>query len=185
MDVQILISLQGQYATAALATAWQASINQLWNQQSWDVGECRVKFTASVDAGGKASNQITVGSPGVKGRSFVLGVGGNSGTWYADAGNWTPAHETGHLMGLGDRYTDVGGVSVPNPGWKGNVMGDFGGIAELRNVQEILKRNMGTWDHGTVSSVAALFEHVDVSRTNSVLGELQSGPSAVRRLCPC
>ncbi len=146
VDVQVSISLQGQYGASALAEAWQASINQLWNQQTWNVSGCHVKFTVKVDVGGNAPNQITVGAPGVAGRSYVNGVGGSSGTWYADSGNWTPAHETGHLMGLGDRYTDVNGVSVPHPEWKGNVMGDFGGIADLRNIQEILKRNMGLWD---------------------------------------
>jgi RHS repeat-associated protein len=82
------------------------------------------------------------------GRSYVNGVGGHSGTWYMDKEpnlRWMAAHEAGHLMGLDDRYTDVGKGknlrSIPHKGWKGNIMAEENGQVEERNIKEIIKHN--------------------------------------------
>ena len=36
--------------------------------------------------------------------------------------SWVAAHEAGHLMGLGDRYKDINGKSIPQKGWENNIM---------------------------------------------------------------
>ena len=141
------ISLQGAHANDALAGAWQKSINEIWNKGDWKYGGCKVKINASVKSGGTAKNNINVGAPGVGGRSFVNGVGGNSGTWYADDKPWVAAHETGHLMGLDDRYKDnSSGRSVPDKGWGNNIMGAFEKPADQRNIDELVAKNLGIID---------------------------------------
>ena len=91
-----------------------------------------------------AKNNINVGAG--HGRSFVYGIGGNSGTWFASDLPWVSAHETGHLMGLGDRYKDVAGSSVANKGWESNIMGAFGAPVDQRNIDEIVSKNLGVLD---------------------------------------
>ncbi len=138
------IALQGPNATADLAKSWQDSINKIWNAGEWKYGGCKVKINASVKSGGKAKNNINVGAG--HGRSFVYGIGGNSGTWFASDLPWVSAHETGHLMGLGDRYKDVAGSSVANKGWESNIMGAFGAPVDQRNIDEIVSKNLGVLD---------------------------------------
>lgn len=57
--------------------------------------------------------------------------------------DWMVAHEYGHLIGLKDRYRDrvEGGctVSVPEPGWEGNIMAQRGGRVEQRNIDEFCR----------------------------------------------
>jgi hypothetical protein len=84
-----------------------------------------------------------------------LTTGGNfganhGGVWYAQSKSaqgadkdnflWTPAHEYGHLLGLGERYGEPGkpGKGPPHPGWGNNVMGALYKPVEQRNVTEVL-----------------------------------------------
>jgi hypothetical protein len=69
-------------------------------------------------------------------------LGGRRGQWAPDDTDWVPAHEAGHLMELGDQYENIGGVSIANSGWGKNIMGERDGAVELRNVIEILNKNM-------------------------------------------
>jgi hypothetical protein len=56
----------------------------------------------------------------------------------SDSG-WTAGHEFGHVMGLPDRYVDVSGIgSVPLPGWRGNIMGQYGGSVWQRDIDFLL-----------------------------------------------
>ena len=82
--------------------------------------------------------------PHDRGQSFVRL--GNSGTWSAGtrtddirsrSSSWgvdAAPHEFGHLAGLKDRYRNVNGVSVSNPGWEGNIMADGDAGVEQRNI---------------------------------------------------
>jgi len=75
----------------------------------------------------------------------------------ADLNSWLPAHEFGHLLGLGDRYHEsfssaardtcnfvlngfCGGQrhTVPQQGWQQNIMANAWGVLERRNVDELL-----------------------------------------------
>lgn len=79
-------------------------------------------------------------------RSYVNGVGGNSGYWNADnvpGSDWQYAHEAGHLMGLDDDYTDdpITGESIPNPGHRSHMMGGYRGAVHRHEVEDLLRAN--------------------------------------------
>ena len=59
------------------------------------------------------------------------------GIFSSSASAKTIAHEAGHLMGLGDQYQDVGGVSVPNAGYETNIMGSVSKCNETANRSQI------------------------------------------------
>lgn len=59
------------------------------------------------------------------------------GIWSSSAAPKVIAHEAGHLMGLGDQYKDVGGVSVPNTGCETNIMASVSKCNETANRSQI------------------------------------------------
>jgi RHS repeat-associated protein len=69
-------------------------------------------------------------------RSFVK-IEADTGQWNPRDSDfaWTAAHETGHLMGLDDRYTDKKGA---DKGWRGNMMAEDWGRVEERNIKELV-----------------------------------------------
>ena len=63
-----------------------------------------------------------------------------------------PAHETGHLLGFIDRYSNIGGRSVPHSGWGGNIMGTTSGRVEQKNIDAIGGFISGRGKRGTLRS---------------------------------
>lgn len=82
-------------------------------------------------------------------RSYV--VGGDEGEWRSQGRQGMtlsqddPApHELGHLLGLGDKYTDKNG---PNKGWEKNIMGESQkGNVDQRNINGILQDAMKAYE---------------------------------------
>jgi len=130
VTVNVPIKFEGKGATKEVVEKFTKGIEKTWSgkQGQYDV---TVKVTTPV-AGGKA-NTITV--PEGNGRAYVQG--GNTGNWPAERPGWTAAHEAGHLMGLGDKYSNAGVVE----GWKGNIMAEQGGKVEPRNIADVIKAN--------------------------------------------
>lgn len=58
--------------------------------------------------------------------------------WLIESKRWEYAHEAGHLMGLADRYYDWPRRQRPHSGWEGNIMAEWWGRADKRNISEIL-----------------------------------------------
>lgn len=92
------------------------------------------------------------------GRSFVQG--GDEGEWRGSGRNGlslsqdNPApHEFGHLMGLGDRYTDAKGT---NPGWKGNIMGEA-------TTEKVEQRNI----NGMIGEAMKAYEKFQADKNNA------------------
>jgi RHS repeat-associated protein len=80
-------------------------------------------------------------------RSFVQ-IESDTGQWNPkeEGFGWVAAHETGHLLGLDDRYTDKKGA---DRGWRGNMMGEYWGRVQEKNVKELVSPS-----HLVVSRVA-------------------------------
>ena len=60
---------------------------------------------------------------------------------------WTLAHEIGHLMNLKDEYSKTiksngKRSTTPLVGWENNIMGQFWGKVEEKNIQDILDKNI-------------------------------------------
>lgn len=69
-------------------------------------------------------------------RSWVR-IDRNYGVWTQNARDWVYAHESGHLMGLPDNYTDKNDQSVPTPGHEGHMMASYGGVVAWHEVLDI------------------------------------------------
>jgi hypothetical protein len=62
---------------------------------------------------------------------------------------WVEGHETGHLMGLDDKYIegknpDGSRKTTPQSGWEKNIMAEFWGKTEKKNIDSILDENKVT-----------------------------------------
>lgn len=193
---QIIISsniyLYGAGATKSVATQMQHDINSRWggtfSAKSSD-GKTSFNVGVKVNVGlyeGKEKNDplivpeswnpknrdnfIEVGA-GDK-RSYV--TGGDEGEWRSQGRNGQtlaqddPApHELGHLLGLGDRYTDNKG---PDTGWGNNIMGDSkNGKVEQRNIDGVLQDAMKayeTWSKDKNNAGKEFRYEIDTNRPN-------------------
>jgi RHS repeat-associated protein len=170
---QITISanvyLYGVGATKVVAAQMQSDINKKWGgtyNARTSNGKSSFSVAVNVKVGlydGKEKadpfvipeswnpynrdNFIEIGA-GDK-RSYV--VGGDEGEWRSQgrdrmtlAQDDPAPHEVGHLLGLGDQYTDKDGA---NKGWEQNIMGNSQkGNVEQRNIDGILKDAMKAYE---------------------------------------
>jgi len=143
-----------------ITKSWGTNNGKPWSYDDGNGNKYNVKFNVSVSLyEGKEKNDPTIipeswnpnnrdnfieigSSLKEVGRSFVQG--GDEGEWRGVGRNGMSlsqddpaAHEFGHLMGLGDRYTDGKGA---DSGWGGNVMGKPAGKGkvEQKNINGIL-----------------------------------------------
>ena len=133
VTITVPITYQGPGATPDVVSKFNQGIESNW---SGKIGKYNVttKVTSpSTSCNDKNKNTIQV--PLGDGRAFVNGVGGNTGTWPSSRPAWTAAHETGHLMGLDDHYTDSGGA---NPGFEHDIMGARDQPATERDITDII-----------------------------------------------
>jgi hypothetical protein len=159
------IQFRGSNANQANCERVVNSMLRMWNQQ-FTCEDKPVIFTIDWEIGGKEKpsyGQVWMVSG--KARSYVHGEPvipsplwipppfyppirpNQQHTCYLYSGDpsydWMVAHEYGHLLGLQDRYDDrvVNGrlVSIPRPGWEGNIMAQRGGRVEQRNIDEFCR----------------------------------------------
>ena len=112
-----------------MTDAWNQAISNAWSGQ---FGPYNV--TTSV-FNGPLANQITV--PLGNGRAFV-NAGDNSGNWPCGRPGWTAAHESEHLMGLRDMYSDSTGAY---PGWDQDIMAARGYGPSVADIAAIILIN--------------------------------------------
>ena len=138
MVIQLPIQVSGAGASAQNIAAASSGISQYWSGTFGDL-----EVDTQVVTG--AENKIVLSSDAT--RSFVnmpVGGAGDSGTWGVDNIDWVPAHEAGHLMGLGDRYVDVwestlrATISAPFGTGVGNIMGTWGARPSAADIQQAL-----------------------------------------------
>ena len=157
IKVKIDIAIYGSGANATVQKDIKASIEKEWSGKSYtDPASGKtfaVTFEASVsitsgkaDTSGKGAqtNQIKiVSTTDSKDKadytSYVKG-NGKEGSWNSadTSGGWVYAHESGHLLGLGDQYKEVGTADArstkANAGYEDNMMGARGGTVNQRNL---------------------------------------------------
>ena len=121
------------------------TIERYWNSQIWHYQCCTISFRVNVsthsqvDTCGLDNDNLIAITTDANHRSYVINM--NRGIWGADnrpGSDWRFAHEAGHLMGLDDDYTDEDG---PNPGHAGHMMAVYGGIVDVHEVMDIIRRN--------------------------------------------
>ena len=144
IQIDIPINFIGAGATQSNISAIKTAVGKAWsgtyNINGKDT-QVNVAITdASSGSGGPVNNIILTNGPTSdthsNGDSFV--DGSNSGEWRTDIGgitDGTVAHESGHLMGISDKY--IG--STPYPTYENNIMGNKSGTADGRNINEALK----------------------------------------------
>jgi RHS repeat-associated protein len=136
VTITIPIEYQGPGVSPDVVQKFNNGIRNLWSGKFGDyVVTTRVTQPAS---GCPANKKNTIQVPKGNGRAFVNGLGGNTGTWPAERPAWTAAHESGHLMGLPDQYTDAGG---PNPGYAHDIVGARGALPTAADIANIIRAN--------------------------------------------
>lgn len=119
INVTLNIGIYGKKASSTLASRIMRCIEQHWKGlttqkgcKSTDPGCCGVVVAANTKYYSSASHWWDVNEDnqikfdGKTNRSWVSGFSRSHGHWNHNASCWTFAHEAGHLMGLGDDYSD-------------------------------------------------------------------------------
>jgi hypothetical protein len=180
VTIRLDIAIYGRDANAGIAQEYRNRIMDKWGQDNfgnaWQVNINGRNYSVNFDI------NITVGrSPGFFKRLWNAFIGttnfinvdnsfprpnvvnGYLGTWIGggtpqrhgyplDVDN-IPAHETGHLLGLRDRYHDNrAGISTADFGWDGNIMASTLGNVEQRNINAIGTIISGHGKKGTIRS---------------------------------
>ena len=133
------------------AENYKQNIMESWskdaNGNAWTTEHNGETYTVNFEVDVSVNNRMGIkGNRDYNGMNNYIGIGrSRSNVTNNHDGNWmvahssenAGAHEFAHLLGLNDRYTDVGNVSVPHKGWEGNIMGTYGGKLEQRNIDGI------------------------------------------------
>lgn len=146
------MELSGPEATAARAAAIQSSINSIWTRSFPDGCSvtCNIKVNYRAPES-KPGNAAQIVADKISGPSHVNAFGTPTMTLNAneaDAFQWTPAHEFGHVIGLKDRYSEsiissikgsFGGqrTTTVEEGYQGNLMAQDKGALEGKNVKDV------------------------------------------------
>lgn len=160
--IKAKFELRGKSATATAADTIRKSIATLWNVKVGDV-DVKCEVSVSVPPQGSAAGASSVAVPDagapVAADAAVINLVdtagfrssiNKSGPGYpqnrsielatSDVDSWTPAHEFGHFIGLADQYKDdAAGNSIPNPGWKGEIMAGTGGVLKKGTIHNLVK----------------------------------------------
>lgn len=143
MTAMLEIAIVGSGATSQLATRWKEGIEAWWSASVHD-GNKHTTYELKVNTfvepaftinnidllspiSQRYSNIVAVEKPGYRSEViqdynyFRLGSA-SVGKWAADATDIVVAHESGHFMGLEDKYMDAFGYSIKESGFENDIM---------------------------------------------------------------
>jgi hypothetical protein len=136
----------GPRVTPDVVDKFNDAIRNIWTNAFGKYNVTAQAIAPSLGCAANKKNTITVGSDA--GRSYVNGVGSNTGTWYADAllkMAGLPPTKQGIWLDCLTRYTDnASGVSVPHPGYEQNRMGAFNKPPSEADIEAIIRANNAT-----------------------------------------
>jgi hypothetical protein len=151
------LEMYGPGATPAAAKLAQDWINMMWTKSFADGYQiqCDVRVVYRADGAPSAGNAFPIEVKEMTEDSFVNPVLGymKLDARDDDAFTLTVAHEFGHVIGLGDRYSEsfkskvkssFGGQrdpTPPNPGYETNLMATTRGSVERRNLDDLASEN--------------------------------------------
>jgi hypothetical protein len=129
-QIWMSIGIYGPRASAELAHKWQSWINTEWSKEvqcAGSNGTCPVWMLSTVNAYPEAerrwqvpeTNRVLVAEPNYRSKAI-----GRWGKWAENEDRVSVAHETGHLMGLIDRYWQVGARKSMSR-FENDIMGDY------------------------------------------------------------
>jgi RHS repeat-associated protein len=121
---------------------WAKDVTQIWNRGHWKTGKCDINVVPDFHADFRKGDNIGYVDPknGLK-REVVGGFTGRYMWLNSNTKSDVVAHEVGHLMNVGDHYTDDKyGYSHANPGWEHDIMGKRGMPVSSKAVDELIKK---------------------------------------------
>ncbi len=151
ITIYLPIEYTGPGATPAMQKIFDRGIQRWWTGK-FGKYQVTTKVVHRWFVIGNRWNVVNI--PNCSGRHNA-DIGGWYGEWFTTrwddpTGNpkllgWTAAHESGHLMGLPDRYHDNSKhVSVPDKGWNGDIMAGVYGHAWEPDITSIINYNDNT-----------------------------------------
>jgi hypothetical protein len=141
------VSFSGNANTPANQAAYTAAITSAWTGHFGNYNT--TMHVISGDPSSPLTNDVHINAPAPADGAFprpTTDVGGPNMNLFGlgdDAAQnnyekWASGHETGHGMGEPDKYHDVNGQSVPDPGYGTNIMGAANGVPDARDVNNII-----------------------------------------------
>lgn len=176
------VSFSGDAATAQNQATFSAAITSAW---TGTFGNYNVTMNVVPgDPGGPLTNLVNINTPPpLTGGSYprpVTDIGGPDMNVFSpgtDAGEnsyeiWAYGHETGHGMGEGDKYQDVNGQSIVNPGYETNIMGAINGVPDARDINNII-----AFPGNTILNITSAPLNTESSNVNTLIPLLPVPPS--------
>ncbi|WP_300528504.1 RHS repeat-associated core domain-containing protein [Maricaulis sp.] len=137
VEIRVNYAVTGFGATPAMEARVAAGIRALSGQH----GRYNVTVTAVLSDPNDATTNLFNVRAG-RGRAHAI-LGGRRATVFGNSSTNTIRHETGHLLGLRDRYNETRGAngrasSSPHAGWEGNFMAEPYGAVEERDIDAFI-----------------------------------------------
>jgi hypothetical protein len=140
IEIDVRMKYSGTGAEKCFTDRFNAAIERQWTGEfgKYDV---TTRVTTVTDPTNAIEIEVTAGDFG----TYMKAVGSAQGNWFSGEAlnDWTAGHEVGHTFGLPDRYANelINGrlVSIPEPGYHGNIMAQRGGVVceqDIRNIVE-------------------------------------------------